>query len=357
VWSAQHAVRPSLQRALAQEALPARAEALRAHLRKHPTDSMGAIALSRVLRKLTPQETQEPLRWINRALFLNPTLPETHADAGRILWDAGRHDQAAMEFAAAQRCGPVWDPVQHFAELLRRGLTLDQLWVVYSANGPRYVCDTLLNFGRSGLGEACLRDLSNQNPGDAGLQTALAERAFWRGDLVGAEKYARTALDLDPGLGGAALALSRVLREQGRQAESDAVLDRARENRADPVEVDRERFARALAAGQLDRARQSLLQLSNAFASRGLNMAEVMLLEARLEEKSGNLNQAVLHYRNAARARPDDPEAALAASRLSQQVGDEEGALSIVREVSLLSSHPSYLARLNELANRHRGRP
>jgi Tfp pilus assembly protein PilF len=313
--------------------------------------------LARVLRADAKSSPAQVMHWINRAMFLSPTYPDTRADAGRALWSAEQYDQATLEFSAAQKRNPLWPVRNMFLELVQRGMTVEQLWTVFEAQGPRWVCTTLQDNGRVGMAEACLRQLVEQNPQDTFALSALAERALQRGELVLAEERAQAVLAQDPANGDAALTLSRVLLAQGRVAESDEALDRARHARPDPVEVERARFQRALGAGDVERARSALVALSEAISRRGTKLTEVMLLEAQLEERRGNPTAAILHYRNAARSDPHNPQAALEATRLSLAAADEEGAVSFLREVSILHPHAAYLDQLNGLAGRGRRIP
>ena len=73
------------------------------------------------------------------------------------------------------------------------------------------------------------------------------------------------------------------------------------------------------------------------------------MAEGRLEERAGNATAALLHFKNASRANPRRPEAALRAADLAVAAGEEDVAISILRDASLEYPHPAYFEKINTL--------
>ncbi|MEW5854935.1 MAG: tetratricopeptide repeat protein [Myxococcota bacterium] len=355
LYATRHGMQPSRQ---AIQALPVaeRLEPLRAHLSRHPSDYLAALMMARAFNAQQPPQTDQALRWINRALFLNPMMPDSHADAGRLLWEMGFRDQATLEFAQARRFPiPNWEPVT-FRELAGRGLDADQMWTVFPDQPPRWVCDAFQAHAMAGPAERCWQRLAVLRPDDPDVLAGLAVRALGRGEVEEAVQRASHALEVSPGHVEATLALSRALRAAGRVGDSEAALAEAVRANPGAVEVERERFQRALAEGRLEDARRVLKTYTQALTRRGLNLAEGMMAEAQLEERAGNPQEAIRHYRNAVDANPDDPRGALNASRVAQQAGHPDDALTILREALIDHPHPAYMEQIRRLEGEARNR-
>jgi len=355
-WSMTHAVTASREHAL-KLPVPERAAALHQHLMDHPTDYLAALTLSRLYRAAEPPDLAASLRWVNRAMFLNPTHHETAMDAGRVLWALGQREQATLQWGAALRLPTVYGNPRLNAELVSRGLTVEELWTVFGDGSRLEVCGILDSMARAGDAERCLQRLATLTPDDVRVRVRLGERALALGDLDEAMRQAQASSVLDANHAAVALLQARILYAQGREEEGDRALDRARAARSDAVELDRVRFDRAMAAGDLVRAREVLAQLGQSVQARGLPMAEVMIREAALEERAGNVVQAMVHFRNAARSNPADPAGALGAARMSVALGHPDLGISILREASMANPHPAYTQQLNVMEGRVRALP
>jgi Flp pilus assembly protein TadD len=348
VWVVVHGQEPSRRRALGAPLLK-RVDALQTHLEAHPTDYIAALAVARHLRVVAPGDPGQALAWVNRALFLSPTFAESHLDAARLLWVMGRRDQAALEYGVAHRLGGSRHDDAILDELVAAGMAVEEAWQVFSGRDERWVCDRLTERGRLGLAEGCWQRLAVVRPGDAGVQAALADRALSRGALDEAVERARKALAAEPASGAAAVSLSRALAAKGEPGAAERVLEEARAARADPVEVERERFEQAVHRGDLAGARKALAGYGAAVSLRGGTLEDVIMAEGRLEERAGNALLAIQQYKNAARANPRRPEAALRAAELAAAAGEEDVAVGILRDASMAYPHASYFERINML--------
>jgi tetratricopeptide (TPR) repeat protein len=345
--SITHDVNGSRSRASARS-LEGRPAALEAHLRMHPTDYVAALNLSRLYRAQDPPNLPRALEWVNRAMFLFPSFPDTHLDAGRVLWAMGQHSQATLEWAQGRKLPSIGGYAGLSSELMARGLTVEELWDVF-ADDRLSVCTWMDGAGRLGEAERCVSRLMELEPTNLAVRLALASRALASGDTTGAEHHAKLAVTQDPGNGAAALMMAQVLHSQGRTQEANTFLDEARKRRVDPVELDRVRFDRAMEGNDLERARRVLADLGNSLQRANLPVVELMLKEARLEEKAGNPNEALVQFRNAARTNPADPTGALNAARLAVAAGHTDLAVSILREATSGYPHPAYMHQLNVL--------
>ena len=347
---------PSRAHALAATGAAAQ-PALSRHLRLHPTDELTALVLGRRARAARPPDLAEALRWVNRAMFLAPQWWEAHMEAGGLLWSMGHQAQAVQEYAAALRCEHPESGIALLDRLTRRGLDNDQLLAVFANMQPTDVCARLAQNGMEGRAEGCLQRLVATRPTDVAARLALAKRAYVLGELDVAEMLATEVRNMDPQEPDAVLVLARVMDARGDRLRSDELLAQAREARADPVEVDRLRLQRAMADHDLPRARRVLVELSRSLEQRHEGQAEVMLAEGRIEEEAGNNERAFVHYRNAARLRPDMTAGALGAARLATARGLRDMGLTVLRHANAQHPDPAYVEAMRRLEGRGRPKP
>ncbi len=312
---------------------PATAEAIEATGRRlaidHPADPLLPLNVANRLAQLPVVPLDRTLRWINRALALDPTGGAAHLLAARVLDTAGRPDQAAVEFRLTLQRMP-WARGRLLDEILRRFRAPRHLAQAVPATpeGHRWLVTALLGAGDGEHARAVLDWMLVEHPDDVELRRGLAQACGRLDDHACVRREGRWLVDRHGDLAGHAL-LARVLVAEGDAAGARALLhhgeraggleDRAYLRTAAELylQLDDPQAARPLIDRLLERLRDEPRAMGSAFALRA---------RASIAMKD---DAAALHDWRRALARHPAPGYALAAAQTALRQGrpDEARAL------------------------------
>lgn len=253
----------------------------RALVDRHPADYLLAGLLARAYFR---QRDNEAVRWVNRALALNPKHAGLHVLAAHMLLAAGRRSQALLEYALALRY--TLTPREILADLLRRFPDPAEAATGIPAGRERLpvITSWLGAMQRTDVALAYARRVYADHADDAEVQRIVAELAWRERDhalavAAGRPAYAHTRRLAQ------AIVLGQALRETGQADEAARVLTEALE------------LGRYDAAWQIAQAHAVL---SDAHAARGDDMAARASARTALRLTPGDADPAVraqLHRR------------------------------------------------------------
>jgi len=254
---------------------------------RHPADSFLCLLVAeRLVRELHPQS----LRWLNEAMYLNPTHWAPHLMAAEVLAATRNKSQALLEYRLAAAGAPdpraaVWERV------LARYPDVGDLLAATPDDAVHLgmLAKWLLSKGRSVDAERVYARVVEHEPRQTAALAALARLAIARGDAAAAHRWVTALLELNRGPDAQRLEIEeRVL--AGDLATAQTLLDGG-------LQPPRAQFdleilvSRALArAGRTDEARSRLDRLLTVGAGRE---ARIQLFEARadVERMAGNERQ------------------------------------------------------------------
>jgi len=324
---------------------------LAAALDRAPAEYLVPLLAARGLApKGVPRPGVEPstvLRWVNRAMYLNPTAPGPHLQAARLLWATGHQRQALGEYRLAGRRGAPPRALVH--ELVRRRVRIEHLLETTPPTGPALIAlaRALLARGRTTDADQAL--------------ARLADVPRWR--VPALRLRARTALEHAPPA--EALVHAQALAAlRGDEGEAQWLLGRALQRAGREEDAMRAWATATKAAPQLDRAWQARLA---ALARRGdwLALAELLAefepqsrrsprargryltWKARLQRRHERFEQAIRLYRDALAADPRAVGPAPELATLLEGLGDLRGAEAALT-LALERGGPASLAQRRE---------
>ena len=204
----------------------ARAVALgRALVAGHPSDYLLAGLLARAYFR---QRDPEAVRWINRAMVLNPKHPDLRVLAARMLLAAGRKRQALVEYALALRY--TLAPRAILADLVQRFPDPAQAAAGLPAQRERLpvLASWLRAMGRADVALAHARRVYRDHADDFEVQRIVSELAWLERDLALAVAAGRPAYAHSRHLA-QAIVLGQALRDTGHTDEASSVLTDALE--------------------------------------------------------------------------------------------------------------------------------
>jgi tetratricopeptide (TPR) repeat protein len=260
----------------------ARAIALgRALVDRHPADYLLAGLLARAYFR---QRDTGAVRWVNRALALNPKHPGLHVLAAHMLLAAGRRSQALLEYALALRY--TLTPREILADLLRRFPDPAEAAIGIPAGRERLpvITSWLGAMQRTDVALAYARRVYADHADDVEVQRVVAELAWRERDHALAVAAGRPAYAHTRHLA-QAIVLGQALRETGQLDEAARVLTEALE------------LGRHDAAWQIAQAHAVL---SDVHAARGDDMAARASVRTALRLTASDADPAVraqLHRR------------------------------------------------------------
>jgi tetratricopeptide (TPR) repeat protein len=204
----------------------ARAIALgRALVARHPSDYLLAGLLARAYFR---QRDPEAVRWINRAMALNPKHPDLHVLAARMLLAAGRRQQALVEYSLALRY--TLTPRAILDDLVQRFPDPAEAAAGMPAQRERLPVLTswLRAMARTDVALAYARRVYPEHAGDFEVQRIVSELAWLERDLALAVTAGRPAYEHSRHLA-QAIVLAQALRDSGQMDEAGRVLTEALE--------------------------------------------------------------------------------------------------------------------------------
>jgi O-antigen ligase len=204
----------------------ARAIALgRALVARHPADYLLAGLLARAYFR---QRDPGAVRWINRAMALNPKHPDLHVLAARMLLAAGRRQQALVEYALALRY--TLTPRAILDDLVRHVPDPAEAAAGLPAQRERLpVLTTWLRaMKRTDVALAYARRVYPEHAADFEVQRIVSELAWIERDMPLAVAAGRPAYEHSKHLA-QAIVLGQALRDSGQLDEASRVLTEALE--------------------------------------------------------------------------------------------------------------------------------
>jgi O-antigen ligase/tetratricopeptide (TPR) repeat protein len=192
---------------------------------RHPSDYLLAGLLARVYFR---QRDPEAVRWINRAMALNPKHPELHVLAARMLLAAGQRSQALLEYALALRY--TLTPRVILEDLVRRFPDPAEAAAGLPVQRERLsvLVSWLRAMKRTDVALAYARRVYVDHPGDFDVQRIVAELAWLERDLPLAVAAGRPAYEHGKHVA-QAIVLGQALRDSGHVDEASRVLVEALE--------------------------------------------------------------------------------------------------------------------------------
>ena len=247
-------------------------------------------------------QPQPALRYLNRALQLDPTAWRPHGVIAEGLWDLGRRSQAVLEFRLAY-VGANFHPSIVRALIAHPGLASDENLLLFGCDDPAVLSHLALTLEELGHDEAALQlahRLVELRPADSAARRLVARAALRKGHYL--EALAETD-HLEPGdVEGALLRVDALLAVQ-RFKETEALL--AQWDGTTVPAMAFEIATRALVGQSPEAALTALGRVKPA----GLGppeFARLRSLMALAHEQKGQMRDAILEYSDAARIDPTE---------------------------------------------------
>jgi tetratricopeptide (TPR) repeat protein len=311
-----------------------------AAVNRHPTDSYLLLQVGAALLAGPAPDAREAIRWINRAMYLNPTAAEPHLWAARALYALGLRAQARIEY---RLCLNTWLGAGTITpEIVRRYSTLEALLPAVPVDHPDVVDSVawvLLDVGRVDDSLDLVDVALASTPDDPRLLNrryeALMHGSRW-------DEAADAAADM------AAVAETPAARAQSLLFEATALNAAGAQDRtataaraaaaANPADPNPAIVAAQLALdrGHLTEARA----LVDAALARGdlpaAAAARLKFLLGRIELSSGSATRAALALDEAIRLDPRTPDYRLAAADAYLSIGDRRRAIEEYRALGAM---------------------
>ncbi|MBN2361274.1 MAG: O-antigen ligase family protein [Deltaproteobacteria bacterium] len=324
-------------------------------LRRHPADYMYALAIARGELAQRGGDRGRALRWLNRALYLNPTYGPSHRLTARVLWAMGAREQAFDEWRRAmelhhEKNALVRDLIALDASYpsLRRGVTSDELLLL---------CRSLRQARRTGEADRCLEDRLASAPDDPRALATGFEWALGRSDLEAAEQLAQRMVKVQPADARGHVALGQLAARRGDEAAADRIWRAAIERVRDPSPLWIALFESARKRQQFSEARQHLEAYRRSAPGRdgllyGLYLSGLLYEQQRLPAK------ALREFERAHVLQPDQANLIAGMARCQEQLGHLSQALDSYRRWhDLAPADPTPTAAIEKLEQKLEQRP
>ena len=298
-------------------------------LQRHPSDYMYALAIARSELAQTNGDRGRALRWLNRALYLNPTYGPTHRLTARVLWAMGAREQALDEWRQAIDLQD--DRSLLVRELLALGASYSELKRGVTTDTLLLLCQSLYGAQRSDEAHRCLDDRLAGAPDDP---TALAigfEWALNRSDLAAAETLAQHMVTVHPTDATGHVAQGRLAQRRGDPAAADQIWSAAVERVSDPSALWIALFESARSRQQYTEARRHLEAYRRAARGGREGLRYGLYLSGLLYEQQGLTAKALREFERAHALQPDRVDLLAAVARCQEQLGYQEHALDTYR--------------------------
>jgi protein O-GlcNAc transferase len=236
-------------------------------------------------QRMAAGDTTTAFTLFQEAIAEEPQNAQFHVGYGEALSHAGRADEAVTHMRNGARLEPLTYQATfarflyiagHAEESMREYDTLTNLVPADIASAREFAA--ILGQARQyGRAAEVLRRAAQNSPGNLVVRTELAHALQTAGDSAGAEDAYREILSADPVNAPALARLGELLTTQGKT--------------------------------------QQTVDLFRAALNRAPDAAPIHLRLGQALEKNGDLKEAATHYREFARLRPNEPEAAGLAQR------------------------------------------
>lgn len=253
----------------------------------HPADDYIPYV---VAARLSSEGHPAAIRWINRAAALNPSNPQPHLLAARLLARMGRRSQSLLEYrtavAVASDGRTIWpEVVARFPDLEAIRATLPE-----SAKHHRLIIKWLAASGRREWALEVVGELLAREPRDPWALRAMVGLTLDAGDARRAQMYADRLTAVDPSDDAWRMATRARIRA-GQLSAAEALLATSSRRDSEDADLDLELARSLIKAGSLERARLRLdgltrWELTPTVASR------LHAVRAELERQAGNRHQA-----------------------------------------------------------------
>ncbi|MCC6993617.1 MAG: O-antigen ligase family protein [Deltaproteobacteria bacterium] len=269
-------------------------------IERHPADwFLQAVVAERLARASHPAT----MKWLNRAIYLNPSHPGAHIIAASVLASNNRGPQALVEFRiAANGLGQpwIWDQVARrfssrnaiIAATPNNRASLLGLATWFEAHKREADADHVLGLLLAG------------SPEDVRLLDRRTRLALSRGDIRGGRQYAAALWKLDRSMA-TRLMLARAELAAGQAEAAASLLEQVYEHPPELLNVELELVELLVSRDQIDAARQRLDRLT--WDLDRTSQIRLHVVRAALEHKAGNEHQYRWELEQASRLRSTLP--------------------------------------------------
>jgi len=263
------------------DALIARGEVVR---RKHPADYLTCLVVAqRLVRELRP----ESLRWLNAAMYLNPTHPLPHLMAAEMFASTRHKAQALIEYrlATAGSADPRREVWPYVVARYPKGEDL----LAATPDEPRYIATLgkwFIATGRRADAELAYERVLERDPQNTRALAILGRMAIERKDAQAASARADALGAAEPGPDAARLRV-RALVVAGDLDGAARAVDAGGDQTSDGLLVELELDQGLAAAGRTDAARARLDRILG-WRLDAQSRARLHEVRADIEHRAGN---------------------------------------------------------------------
>jgi tetratricopeptide (TPR) repeat protein len=283
-------------------------------------------------------KTDTPIRWLARAIELNPAAASAHLYIGAVLLEADYFDQAMLELRIASRhnnslvhkaVAMLEARESSFETLSKMAVTREDKKLIWNALALRFEAK-----GKKDEAEAADLALLELDPMHPGALMRHARRLSGRQENERALQLAHKLGSL-PDLGPAGIQLeSSILEKAKRHEEAIAVLERGL------VRFPKNPALLNALAWSLQRAGKHDEAIKTARTIKGMmvqsrSRSQAVLLEYRLLMAEGKTSAALASLREAHSLDPGNTSILLRIANLAEQKGDKRRALDALRKLKL----------------------
>ncbi len=193
-------------------------------------------------------EPQAALSWLDRAALAEPENSQYQNSRGVLLFEIGRFEEAAQAFYQATqlngRDGLIWNNLGNALLRLGKAPDAEQCFRQALAAMPGLISAinnlgiALKQQGELEKAAICFQEAVLHQPDFVDAHFNLGELAYYTDDMETAAGYFRKAIEIDPNCRPAYASLAQVLHDQGRPADSLALLQEAVRRFPDDADLD-----------------------------------------------------------------------------------------------------------------------
>ncbi|RMH42217.1 MAG: hypothetical protein D6689_08850 [Deltaproteobacteria bacterium] len=240
--------------------------------------------------RLATEGHPETMRWLNRAIFLNPSYAPAHILAARVLARTGRKSQALLEYRLALRYAFYKRPVLEEIARIYPGIEDLVSATPHDARHLAMLGKWLRSKRRMADADRAYRELLSIAPTDVTALRSLVQLALQRRDAAAARRWVARLREQDrsPAAGRLEVRVHLLSGDASAAVRALDGLDHTAETFALEIDV-----ATALArSGNLDQARRLLDRATQLYQPGPKDLARIHLARAEIEARAGNPHQA-----------------------------------------------------------------